>query len=366
MRRPRSARRALMHAGSRGCCERSCGVSKNISCRRPELGDFIVQETAKTTFVFSGQGSQHYQMARSLFDREPVFNRWMVRLDALARELCGTSVLETVYSDRHRVGDSFDRTLLTHPAIFMVEYSLAEALIDSGVVPDTVVGASLGSFAAAAVAGFVDVEQALTAVVGQARALEARCEAGAMLAVFGNPDLHWTATLREHTELAAVNFSSHFVIATPIDHVASVEAQLKRTDLSYQRLPVSYAFHSRWIDAAREPFHGFTHSVRWQKGRLPLVCCDRAATLAELPSGFFWDVVRRPIRLRHAIEHLEQGDPRAYIDVGPGGTFATFLKYGLPEHTRSSVRPILSPYGRDEQRFADVCARFDRRNRGVA
>jgi len=78
--------------------------------------------------MFSGQGSHYLQMGRALFDDNRIFRDWMMRLDDFVRQSSGTSVIETLYSDRHKAGDSFDRTLLTHPAIFMVELSLHDAL----------------------------------------------------------------------------------------------------------------------------------------------------------------------------------------------------------------------------------------------
>src|SRR5262245_6272077 len=136
--------------------------------------------------MFSGQGSHYLQMGRALFDDNRIFRDWMMRLDDFVRQSSGTSVIETLYSDRHKAGDSFDRTLLTHPAIFMVEYSLAQTLIDLGVQPDMVLGVSVGTFAAATVAGFLGVENALTAVMRQASALEENCEAGGMTAVLAD------------------------------------------------------------------------------------------------------------------------------------------------------------------------------------
>jgi len=151
-------------------------------------------------------------MGRELFKTNDIFHDWMIRLDTIAKGLTGDSVIGTLYSDASRKGDSFDRTLLTHPAIFMVEYSLAQALINAGVLPDMVLGASMGSFAAATVAGFIEVEDALASVVHQAIALE-ECERGGMIAVLADPALFAEDFLSHRSELAAVNFSSHFVIS---------------------------------------------------------------------------------------------------------------------------------------------------------
>lgn len=307
-------------------------------------------------FMFSGQGSQHFHMGRALYEGNDTFRGWMDRLDDIARQASGESVIETLYSGARGKGDPFDRTLLTHPAIFMVEYSLAQALIHAGVSPDMVLGVSLGSFAAAAVAGFIEVEDALIAAIRQAIALEESCEPGGMTAVLGDPALFGEEFLSGRSELAAVNFSSHFVVSARRSELAEIEAALKKKSVGYQRLPVSFPFHSQWIDEAKGPFESFMHSVRRREGRLRLICCDLNAVLSGLPGDYLWNVVRRPIRFRETTTALERQGPRRYVDVGPAGTLATFLKYGLPATSTSTVHAVLTPYGVDQKNFATVAA----------
>lgn len=303
----------------------------------------------KTIFMFSGQGSQYFHMGKPLYERNRDFRDWMQRLDEVPRAVAGTSVVETLYSGTKTKGEPFDRTLLTHPAIFMVEYSLAQTLMQAGVRPDMVLGASLGSFAAAAVAGFIGVEDALTAVIRQAIAVEESCEPGGMIAIMAAPALFEEDFLGGHSELAAVNFDTHFVVSAKRAELAQIEAVLKQRNITHQRLPVSVAFHSQWIDRAKAPFGAFMRSIPFREGRLPLVCCDRTTNLSSLPEDYFWDVVRHPIRFREATARLEREGANRYIDAGPAGTLATFLKYGLPAATPSTVHPILTPFGTDQR-----------------
>jgi acyl transferase domain-containing protein len=307
--------------------------------------------------MFSGQGSQYFHMGRALYDGDDTFRGWMVRLDDIARRSSGMSVIETLYSDARGKGDPFDRTLLTHPAIFMVEYSLAQSLIQAGVLPDLVLGVSLGSFAAAAVAGFIGVEDALTAVTRQAIALEERCEPGGMIVVLAHPALFEEDFLSGRSELAAVNFSSHFVVSARRAELEAIEVALKKGNINYQRLPVSVPFHSQWMENARAPFQSFMRSIRRNQGRLPLACCDRGAILSDLSDDdYFWNVVRRPIRFRETTAQLERQGARRYIDVGPAGTLATFLKYGLPAGSKSTAHAILTPFGFDQKNLAALLA----------
>jgi malonyl CoA-acyl carrier protein transacylase len=78
--------------------------------------------------------------------------------------------------------------------------------------------------------------------------------------------------------------------------------------------------------------------------------------LTDLPDDFFWRVVRHPIRFRETVAELERRGSHRYIDVGPSGTLATFVKYGLPQASSSTVHAILTPYGQDRRNLAAVLA----------
>jgi acyl transferase domain-containing protein len=307
---------------------------------------------AKTVFMFSGQGSQYYQMGRQLYAEHAVFRHWMDDLDERVHRLSGRRVIEAIYGSGK--GDVFDRTVLTHPAIFMVEYALAQCLIDEGEHPDLLLGASLGSFAAAAVGGYLGVEEALAAVLAQAHAFEDACAPGGMIAVLAEPSLYEEEFLRRHSEMAGVNFRSHFAVSAPAASLNAIEGELKRRGIAHQRLAVGYAYHSRWIDAARAAF--LAHPVSSGRGLLPFVCCEQVATLNRLPDDFFWRVVRRPIRFQDAIAHLEKTGTYRYLDVGPAGTLATFVKYAVPPASESTSHAVLTPYGQDRKNLAAVAA----------
>src|SRR3990172_1974894 len=111
-------------------------------------------------FMFSGQGSQYYQMGKDLFTLQPVFREWMNRLDHIAYTITGEHVLDKLYHEKKRMDEPFDRVLYSHPATFMVGYSLARLLIESGIYPAYVLGASLGEFVSATVAEVMGLEDA--------------------------------------------------------------------------------------------------------------------------------------------------------------------------------------------------------------
>jgi bacillaene synthase trans-acting acyltransferase len=181
-----------------------------------------------------------------------------------------------------------------------------------------------------------------------------------MIAVMADPALFEEDFICLRSELAAVNFSSHFTVSAQTADLAAIEAELKRRDLTHMRLPVSFAFHSRWVDQAEASFAAFARTIALRPGRLPMACCERAATLSELPDMFFWNVARRPIRFRETVAALELQAPRRYIDIGPAGTLATFLKYLLPTTSASSMHAVLTPYGHDQRNLTALLAAVGR------
>lgn len=309
---------------------------------------------SKTVFMFSGQGSQYFQMGKQLFESNPVFRDWMLHLDGLVNRLCGHGVVQAIYGSPK--SEEFSKTALTHPAIFMIEYSLAQCLMDQGLHPDLTLGASLGSFAAAAVGGHLGAEEALAAVVEQARTFAATCGRGSMVAVLAEPALFDQPWLGQWSELSGVNLKNHFSVSAPQGALPGLEQALRDRGVTFQRLAVEHAYHSRWIEGAAAPYLQYLRTLPQRRGALRLVCCEQARTLQELPADFFWRVVRHPIRFKDTVEHLERQGPWHYIDVGPSGTLATFVKYLLEPGSASTAAPTLTPFGQDLKNLAALAA----------
>ena len=74
------------------------------------------------------------------------------------------------------------QTKLAQPALFVIEYALAQMLISYGVKPEAMIGHSLGEYVAACLGGVFSLKAGLGLVVQRARMMQA-LEGGAMTAV---------------------------------------------------------------------------------------------------------------------------------------------------------------------------------------
>ena len=309
----------------------------------------------RVVFLFSGQGSQYFRMGKELFEQNRKFRRWMMALDDLVKAISGESVLHQLYEGNRSIGELFNRIFYTHPAIFMVEYSLAQMLLEQMVVPDLVLGSSLGEFAAATIAGALDVEDALELVVKQAVVFETYCPPGSMLAILHDVNLyHETPWLNGLSELAAVNHRAHFVVSGTVEHIQEIRDMLASKNILCDILPVSYAFHSSGIDLAEPYYKSLFKAKVYKQPSIPFISTLFGRSVTTLSHEYFWEVVRKPIRFSSAIQTLERDGYYHYVDVGPAGTLANLTKRNIHQMSLSKCYAVLSPFHQDVKNAAKI------------
>ncbi|MDP4524112.1 acyltransferase domain-containing protein [Bacillus halotolerans] len=296
-------------------------------------------------FMFSGQGSQYYHMGKELFSGNTVFRQCMLEMDAIVSRRIGISIVNEMYHPAKRVSDPFDRVLYTHPAIFMVEYSLYRIFAEKGIQPDYVLGTSLGEFASAAASGVLDAKEILECILEQATVIEKYCDKGKMLAILDKPQLLLDHPhLFENSELTSIHYDSHFVISGESENIQQITDVLRENEILCQPLPVSYGFHSSLIDPAKDVYKEFLRSKSFKHPSIPLVSCLTGSSIREIHNDFFWDTVRRPMRFREAIHFLESQHTCHFIDLGPSGTLAAFVKQLISGDSANRCYSIITPF----------------------
>ncbi len=306
--------------------------------------------------MLPGQGTQYHHMGQELFKTHATFRKWMLKLDTICRDLVGESIIAHIYDDTKTKAKPFDRTLFTHPAIFMVEYSMAKTLQEEGVFPDLYIGSSLGEITAAALTKAIDVEEAVRVILKQAQCFEQYCiGSGSMVTILHKSKLYEEIPeIRDNCELVSITFDNHFIVSGCRADIQKVIAYLEKHELLYSKLPVSQGFHSQHINPVEQPFNQFMDTVLISKPDAVMISCMLGRRLGTIDPNHFWKIVRNPIKFRESIFDLEKEKASIYIDIGPSGTFATFLKYMLPDTSQSEKFSILTPFGNDLKRLSRV------------
>src|SRR6185437_2429412 len=209
-------------------------------------------------------------------------------------ELCaaplGTDLRTLVYPDTSspEAARRLTATAVAQPAIFAVEYALAQLWMSLGVEPRAMIGHSIGEFVAAVLAGVMSLEDALPLVVLRGRLMQ-ELPGGAMLAV-RLPEQELRALLPPELSIAALNAPALSVASGPEAAVAALEQLLKARGPVSRRLQTSHAFHSAMVDPIIAPLERRLAQIRLAPPQRPYVSCVSGTWITdqEATSPAYW------------------------------------------------------------------------------
>ena len=124
------------------------------------------QRLGKTALVFPGEGSQWLGMGQHLHGRFPAYARAFDEAMAALDPHLRLPLRQVIWGDDAPLLES---TEFAQPATFAVQVALAALLQSCGVVPDLVLGHSVGEIAAAHVAGALSLADAANVVAARSR-----------------------------------------------------------------------------------------------------------------------------------------------------------------------------------------------------
>lgn len=316
-------------------------------------------ENYKIVFLFSGQGSQYRGMGEKLFRTQSVFADSLRRSDALVRRHLGISLIDELYGQGN---EAFDDLLITHPAIVAIELAILDLLSAHSIRPAYVSGNSLGEFAAGVAAGIWSSEMALEAAIEQAKSLVQSVAEGGMLAIMNVTELQLMPFIQKYgLHIASRNFPSHLTITGTRDALNGLQAELDHPDVQIFPLPVRFPFHSPLIESGKEGFiyHSYIAPALEQPSPVFISGLESGPLSSTIPVDYFWQVVRQPTDYQMLVKYFEIKGPCLYIDLGPSGTSANFIKYNLAAQSKSIVHPIMTPYRREDIQLQSLLEKFN-------
>ncbi len=137
------------------------------------------EQRPKVAFFVYRARAQYAGMGRQLYETQPTFRDAIDRCDEILSPQIKRSLVALLFSQD---GDGLDQTANTQPALFALEYALTELWQSWGVIPDVVMGHSVGEVVAACVAGVFSLKDGLKLIAERGRLMQALPQDGDMVA----------------------------------------------------------------------------------------------------------------------------------------------------------------------------------------
>jgi acyl transferase domain-containing protein len=274
----------------------------------------------KVAFLFTGQGSQYVGMARGLYESEPKFREALDRCAAALEGHIDRPLADVIFAASSAPA-LLDQTAYTQPALFAVEYALAELWASWGVRPWAVLGHSVGEYVAACIAGVMTMEDGLRLVATRARLMQGLSESGVMLAVFtdrASVDAALSAD-RDEVSLAALNGPAHVVISGHRQAVGRIGERLRSQGVRTRELRVSHAFHSPLMTPILGDLRQAVRAVRLSRpGCLTVSNLTGAPVSDEITDPEYWvRHVMAPVDFAAGMAALGVRDVDLFLEIGP-------------------------------------------------
>jgi len=280
-------------------------------------------------FLFPGQGSQYIQMGKTLYDNEKVYREAVDKCAEMLTEELGLDIREILYPKDHFTDaeELLRNTRLTQPSLFVTEYALAQLWMSWGIKPTFLCGHSIGEFAAAHLAGILNLKDALHIVAVRGR-LISQLPGGSMLIV--RVPVETLNELKPDTlSIAAINSKQFCVVSGKKEDIASFNQELDAKEIPNRLLNTSHAFHSFMMEPILDDFRNELEKIKLNIPRLPIISTATGTWLTdtEATDPTYWvNQLKNTVHFADAMDTAFELEDFVLLEVGPGQTLITLAR----------------------------------------
>ncbi|KAK8053729.1 polyketide synthase protein, partial [Apiospora saccharicola] len=322
-------------------------------------------QAPRVVFLFTGQGSQYDAMGMTLYKTSKRFRDMMDTYQLTASHMGLPEFLSIISSGTLSVAAASPAQVQL--AMVALELGIAHMLRTWGIIPDVVVGHSLGEYAALCVADVLSPSDALYLVGRRALLMEQRLapDTHAMLAVaLAAPDLQvrirWeqeAGNLSASCALACVNSPQATVASGTVSDVRALQGRLSGEGVRSTFLRVPFGFHSAQVEPVLAEFEqAAAAGIALKKPIVPVASTltgQMVDTEGVFGPGYLARQAREPVNFLKALETIKSSYPSGasvgssatllWIETGPDAVCLGMVRKTLDDVDAECLLPALSP-----------------------
>ena len=277
----------------------------------------VPDANGQIVFVFPGQGSQWVGMGQQLWRHEPVFRQAIAACDEAIRPFTNWSLQTVLLADETENGlQDID---VIQPVLFAIQVGLAALWREWGIVPDAVVGHSMGEVAAAHVAGALRLEDAARIICLRSKLLRQVSGQGGMAVVgLTLAEAHTALTgYEDRLSVAVSNSPRSTVLSGDPAALAELVAALQAQDVFCRMIKVDVASHSPQMDGLRAELLAVLDGIQPQAAAIPMfsTVLGKMVTGLELDADYWVQNLRRPVLFADAVQSLVESNHRVFVEI---------------------------------------------------
>ncbi len=294
----------------------------------------------KLAFVYSGLGSQWFGMGRQLFHSESVFRETLQECDAAIHKETGRSILQALLSDELRLW--LGRPDLIQPVLFSIQIALSRLWRFWGIVPDAVIGTSMGEAAAAHACGALSLEDAIRIVCRRGPLIQTVSGQGAMAVVelgFSQAQ-HLANDYEGRLTIAASNGPFTTLLSGNPEVLERVLTRLQTQGIFCRMLPgANAASHSPQMEVLKEPLLAALAEVNPGAPQLAMfsTVTQGEVTPGMLNAAYWFRNLRQPILFWPTILQMRERQYEVFVEVSPHPVLLSSLRDGLQTLNKGGV-----------------------------